>query len=126
MREKIRDKERLKHILDTINILLDNRQNDVLLQLKDNPIVFHGFVKNVEIIGEAAYMLSKEFKSSHDDVNWRGIEGMRHVLVHGYYRIEPSRLWKVVENEISELEPTIRRYYLELEEEEKKKVDGLC
>ena len=37
-------------------------------------------------------MLTKEFREAHPEVNWRQIEGMRHVLVHGYYNIDPMSL----------------------------------
>ncbi|MDE5976795.1 MAG: DUF86 domain-containing protein [Muribaculaceae bacterium] len=47
----------------------------------------------VEIIGEAAYMITKEFKDSHNELDWKEIQGMRHHLVHGYYHIsQTSRL----------------------------------
>ena len=50
-------------------------------------------VKNVEIIGEAAYMLSLEFKEKHAHIPWNDIIRMRHVLVHGYATILPELLW---------------------------------
>lgn len=59
--------------------------------------MFFGFVKQVEIIGEATYMLTKEFREAHPQVNWDGMEGMRHVLVHGYYTIKPLRVWDAIE-----------------------------
>lgn len=85
MREPVRDKERLQHILDAINILEESRKKHDSAESEKDPIVYYGFVKHVEIIGEAVYMLSKEFKESHPEVEWGAIEGMRHVLVHGYY-----------------------------------------
>ncbi len=45
-------------------------------------------MKNVEIVGEAAYMLTKEFKASHPEIPWKQVEGMCHVLVHGYLNIQ--------------------------------------
>lgn len=66
-----------------------------------------------EVIGEAVYMLSTEFRDSHSDVNWRQIERMRHVLVHGYYTIDPESLWDTIEVDIPELKPWIVRYLSE-------------
>ena len=63
--------------------------------------VYYGFVKHVEIIGEAVYMLSKEFREAHPEVEWEAIEGMRHVLVHGYYQIEPDQLWDTIDTKTS-------------------------
>ena len=54
----------------------------------------------MEIIGEAVFMLSKEFKEAHQEVEWDAIEGMRHVLVHGYYQIDPNQLWETIDKDI--------------------------
>lgn len=64
-----------------------------------------------ETIGEATHMLSKEFKSAHKDVEWQAIEDLRHVLVHGYYQINPAMLRPIVEQEIPALRPVIQRLH---------------
>ncbi len=79
--------------------------------MQDDPIIFFGFVKHVEIIGEAVYMLTKEFKEAHPEVEWEVIEGMRHVLVHGYYQIKPEQIWQTIEEDIPELKPQIQKIY---------------
>lgn len=61
----------------------------------------------MEIIGEAVYKLTSKFREEHPEVNWDDIEGMRHVLVHGYYKIRPNQLWETVQNDIPELKPQI-------------------
>ena len=35
------------------------------------------------------------------------MEGMRHVLVHGYYLISPAKVWNVLENDLPALRPQI-------------------
>lgn len=87
MREPIKDKMRLEHILGAIDVLLEGKKRHDFEQAIKDPIVFFGFVKHVEIIGEATYMLSKQFKAAHPEVEWQLIEGMRHVLVHGYSKL---------------------------------------
>ena len=115
MREAIRDKGRLEHILSSIDIILDNKGRFTFEQIKSDPIVFFGFVKQVEIIGEAVYMLTKEFRASHAEVEWDVIEGMRHILVHGYYQIKPEQLWETVEHDIPSLRPFIKKYLEDLQ-----------
>lgn len=68
MREKIKDKGRLEHILNAINTLLTYKDRYHFEDIKDDPIVFFGFVKHVEIIGEAVYMLTKEFRAQHPEI----------------------------------------------------------
>ncbi len=116
MREGIKDKGRLEHILNAIDAVLENKAKYSLDDISKDSIVFYGFVKYVEIIGEAIYMLTKEFKEAHQEVEWEAIEGMRHVLVHGYYKIKPSQLWNTIENDLPPLRPYIEKYYLELGE----------
>ena len=110
MREKIKDKGRLEHILSSIDIILNNKNRYEYEDVIKDPIVFYGFVKHVEIIGEAVYMLTKEFRETHTEVEWEVIEGMRHVLVHGYYKIKPNQLWNTIENDIPKLKPLIESY----------------
>ena len=119
MRERIKDIGRLQHMLDAINTLMEHKERYTFEEVTADPIIFYGFVKHVEIIGEAVYMLTKEFRAQHPDVDWEVIEGMRHVLVHGYYQIRPSQLWNTVANDIPELKPFIEKYVSELSEESK-------
>lgn len=115
MRERIKDKGRLEHILKWINVLLEFKDKYTFNEIKDDPIVFFGFVKHVEIIGEAVYMLTKEFKLSHPEIEWDAIEEMRHVLVHGYYTIKPEQVWQTIEDDIPQLKPQIERLIKEEE-----------
>ena len=110
MRETIKDKGRLEHILNSIDILLSNKDKYEFADVEKDSIVFFGFVKHVEIIGEAVYMLTTEFRASHPEVDWDVIEGMRHVLGHGYYKIRPKQLWKTILNDIPKLRPSIESY----------------
>ena len=80
---------------------------DTLDEVVADSIIFYGYVKQVEIIGEAVYKLTPKFREEHPEVNWDDIEGMRHVLVHGYYKIRPNQLWETVQNDIPELKPQI-------------------
>lgn len=114
MREKVKDKGRLEHILDAINGILSEKELYTLEQVKESKLLFYGFTKYVEIIGEAVYMLTKEFRECHTDVDWKQIERMRHVLVHGYYMVDPESLWDTIQNDIPELKPYIEQYLDEI------------
>ena len=110
MREVIKDRGRLLHMLKAINGILADKQLYTLDDIKHSTLLFYGFTKYVEVIGEAVYMLTKEFRDLHKEVNWRQIEKMRHVLVHGYYTVDPESLWETIEKDIPELKPWIERY----------------
>ena len=115
MREKVRDKGRLEHILEAIDGIEEFHAQYTFEDVKKSKLIFYGFTKFVEVIGEAVYMLTVEFRQTHPEVNWRQIEKMRHVLVHGYYTIDPESLWDTIEVDIPELKPWIVKYLSEME-----------
>lgn len=104
-------------MLDMAILLESEKANHSLEIIKSNRVAFFGLSKIVEIIGEAAYKITKDFKEFHKDLPWRQIEGMRHILVHGYFSISPEVLWDVIENDIPTLIPIIRSYIEELGEQ---------
>lgn len=113
MRERIRDKERLEHMLTAIDNLLEGSKRYTVEQAEKDSIIFFGFVKQVEIIGEATYKLTKEFRAAHPEIEWDVIENMRHVLVHGYYAITPHKVWHVINNDLPVLRQQIERFIQE-------------
>lgn len=114
MREQIRDLERLKHILEQIDMLMNLVPELSLDTLDTDKVRYYGIVKMTEIIGEAAYKLSDEFIDSHTDVPWKVIRGMRHYLVHEYYQISKEGLWDTLTNDLPDLRPYIVNYITEL------------
>lgn len=109
MREEVRDIERLQHILEAADVLVDYVEHHTLEEAQSDPVVYFGLVKHVEIIGEAVYKLTLQYRASHSEVNWEDIERMRHVLVHGYYKIRPRQLWETIAVDIPQLKPVIER-----------------
>ena len=79
---------------------------------------YYAVMKNVEIVGEAAYMLTHDFKSVHPETPWRMVEGMRHVLVHDYANVIPRILWGTATVDIPLLREQVERYLSETNWEE--------
>ncbi len=115
MREHSRDKERLEHILSAIQVIENGLSTYSKDELLSNPLLYYGLVKQIEIIGEAANLLTHEFREMHVDVNWRPIVAMRNVLVHDYIHISKEMLWATITLDIPELKQHIALYYEEFE-----------
>jgi uncharacterized protein with HEPN domain len=62
-------------------------------------------IRCIEIIGEAASRLSKEFRKAHPDVPWQYMIGMRNRIIHGYFDIDPDLVWKTASQELPALVP---------------------
>ena len=80
----------------------------------ENEMMYFAVVKNMEIIGEAAYMLTKEYRETHYQVEWQDIIGMRHVLVHGYYQISKAEVWDTATKNLPSLKSKVETLLSEL------------
>lgn len=113
MREHNRDKERLEHILDAVSVIEEGLATYPKEELLNNRLLYYGLVKQIEIIGEAANLLTHEFREMHVDVNWRPIVAMRNVLVHDYIHISKDMLWTTITQDIPNFKEYIKRYHEE-------------
>ncbi|MBN2484975.1 MAG: DUF86 domain-containing protein [Bacteroidales bacterium] len=110
MREKPKDNERLLHMIEAIDNIFEFIEGKSFEIYKNDKILRFAIIKNLEIIGEAAYLLTKEFKNSHNSVEWNDIIGMRHILVHGYYQIKDEIVWATIETELDPLKTEILKF----------------
>ena len=74
--------------------------------------------KAVELIGESASHISDELRSQQPHISWKNIIGMRHVLVHNYWRVEMDIVWDTVQSDIP---PLIAQLEQLITEEEKRR-----
>lgn len=93
-----------------INTYMQGRTKE---DLDGDTLLFYGIVKNIEIIGEAAYKLTNEFKEAHPHTPWRHIVGMRHILVHDYYRVSSEEVFNVYLNDLPDMMNALENYLAE-------------
>ena len=113
MKELIKDRMRLVHIMEAIDRLQTHAGNLPKEDLVKDVMRYYGIIKNIEIIGEAARMLTDQFKSAHPEVDWRSIANMRNFLVHEYFQVDDDIVWSVIHHEIVELRTHISKYLAE-------------
>ncbi len=94
---------RLRHMLDAareaVEFAQDGRREDLVGDRK----LTLALVKDVEIIGEAAYQISEDTRRNLPEIPWDDIVGMRHRLVHAYFDINLDILWKTVQEDLPPL-----------------------
>jgi len=64
-------------------------------------------LRNLQTIGQSVARLPDELKASHPEIDWRGIVGLRNVLVHDYLGVNIVRVWETVERDIPALRRTV-------------------
>lgn len=110
MRERARDKGRLQNIIDYSDNVLMLIAGYSFDEFSADKRTYYSVMKNVEIVGEAAYMLSNDFKKTHPETPWKIVQGMRHVLVHDYANIDIKELYNTAVNDIPVLRQQVERY----------------
>lgn len=110
MRETIKDRTRLLHILEAIKKVEEYVKGKNKQQLLASSLHLHATAYNIQIIGEAVYKLTKDFKESHPATPWRVIEKMRHILVHDYFAVDVEIMWLVITDDLPVLKQQIKGY----------------
>ena len=114
MREPAKDKGRLEHILECINNINEFAEGKTFEQIERDKMCYFAIVYQLVIIGEAANMLTKEFREARPQTPWREIVNMRNFIVHGYNVVDKNEVWSVVQDDLQPLKQQIEEYIEEL------------
>ena len=107
----------IKHIQDA-SILIEEFSSgyDQKKFLKDL-LVQSAVIRQIEIIGEAIKNLPLAFRKKHPGTPWTKIAGMRDKLIHSYFGVDMKLVWRVVKNDIPNLQLDIQKILKKKEEE---------
>jgi uncharacterized protein with HEPN domain len=108
-----RDVVRLSHIIDSAKFILELTEDGKERFLEDRTIR-DAVLRNLEVIGEAVKYLSDDIKTQHSDIKWKQVAGLRDILIHGYYRVEPEIIWDLITTELPVYFKRISRIFDEI------------
>ncbi len=94
------------HMLDTAEKALGLMEGNSREDYDDNEPLRIALTHLIQVIGEAARRVSKEFCEAHPEIPWKAIIGMRHKVVHDYFDVDEDIVWDTV---VEELEPLIKQ-----------------
>lgn len=98
----------LQHILDAIKKIEKYIKSVDYNLFTKNDMMIDAVMKELEIIGEAADNLSKEFKKQHPEIPFLDIKGMRNILIHEYFGVNLEIIWKTCKESLPELKELIK------------------
>ncbi len=82
-------------------------RNKTIEDLIGDKALNYAVLHALQIIGEAANNIPDEIQTQMPDIDWRGVIGVRHVIVHGYTAINYTTVWDIVQHRVPELEITL-------------------
>lgn len=100
---------RISDILDAISAVemyvKDMSYEDFITDRKTVDAV----IRNLIIIGEAAFHIPEEILLNHPEVPWDEMRAMRNFVVHEYFGISDKILWDTVQGDLPPLIPALRK-----------------
>ena len=90
---KARDQEALKDIVGVIDRALGFPIID-FDSFEQTDYLQDALIRCLEVMGEAVKRLSPELREQHSDLPWRGMAGMRDLLIHVYDRVDLEEVWQ--------------------------------
>ena len=100
------EQERFADILEAIQRC---RQYAPHLRSEDlASMAYDALLRNLAVIGEAVRSLPRETREAMPDVPWASIAGLRHIVVHEYFRVNPDLILDIVNHELVDLASAIR------------------
>lgn len=103
------DDQRFTDILDAVERCLAYRDH---LSSSDELIAsmaYDAILRNLAVIGEAVRNLPLGTTDSMHDVPWKSIAGLRNVVIHEYFRIDPDLVIDIVDHQLVDLAEQLRR-----------------
>lgn len=107
-------KERLRDMLEAI-AAIERHLHRGKAAFEQDELLQGWFVRNLQIIGEAARALPEDVRALAPEVEWTEIVGMRNVLVHGYFDIDTELVWETASRDALVLKPRIEQLLERLE-----------
>lgn len=88
------------HMLDTAQQVIQKVKGVSRRQFDNDENLRLALTHLIQVIGEASFHVSEEFRHEHQDVPWRAIVGMRHKVVHDYLNVDEDMVWKTATEEM--------------------------
>ena len=57
-------------------------------------------IRQLQILGEAARKILKEFQVDHPEIPWTEVIGLRNVIIHDYAGIDSDVIWNIISNDL--------------------------
>ena len=95
-----RDDSRVRHMLNAMERVVELSKGLDRAQLKSHESTTESILFNLMILGEAANNITREFAAKNPDVDWKGLAGVRHKIVHDYADIDFDTIWDILQSDI--------------------------
>ena len=98
-----RDDERLIDIRDAAQAALRFAKGRSAKDVANDELLAAALIQKITIIGEAAGRVSDARQAELPELPWREMIGMRNLVTHDYWQVDPAILWRTVRGDLPKL-----------------------
>jgi uncharacterized protein with HEPN domain len=96
----------IEHILAAI-AQIKRYTSDGETAFLQSELIQDAVIRRLEIVGEAVKNLSEDLRARYPGIPWQAIAANRDRLIHGYFVVDPKRVWRTVVESVPALERDI-------------------
>ena len=101
-------KMRIDDILESIRKINSFTKDHAFQTFISDEKSIDAVIRNFEVIGEAASNVPEEIKAKFPSIPWEEMKGMRNILIHEYFGVSLSTIWKTIETDLPSLLAALR------------------
>lgn len=89
----------LMHIRDALREVRSFIEGESYESFLENRMMQNAVMRSFEVVGEAAWRVSPEFREAHRELHWRSMSDFRNKLIHDYFGLDLEIIWKTATEE---------------------------
>lgn len=66
-------------------------------------MAYDAVLRNLAVIGEAVRTLPVETRDTIPEIPWASIAGLRNVVIHEYFRVDPGLIIDIIDNQLADV-----------------------
>ena len=99
----------LTDIMTSCAKVLRYTQDITFEELITDERTYDAVLLNLQIIGEAVKHIPLNIREHTSGIEWRKIAGLRDVVAHTYFQIEPEIIWDIGQTKIQPLQKQVQQ-----------------
>ena len=73
----------------------------------NNEMAVDAVIRNLAVIGEASRNIPDSVREKYTDIQWGRMVGLRNIVIHQYFSVDLSIIWKIITENLPETKPQI-------------------